>query len=165
MTNDGDLAARLKHLTTTARIPDRWQFDHDAVGFNYRMPNINAALGCAQLELLPRFLARKRQLAECYLDLFQDLGGADVGMLRAPADCESNFWLNALIFPDTASRDQFLNLTNDQGIQTRPCWRLLPDTGAYRNAPCADGLDVARNTEACLVNIPSGPRLSRNDTA
>ena len=157
VTNDAALAARLKHLTTTARVPDRWWFDHDAVGFNYRMPNINAALGCAQMELLPEFIARKRRLAALYQDLFRDL--AEVSMLTEPAGTTSNYWLNALMFRDAPSRDRFLQMTNDRGIQTRPCWRLIPETAAYREAPRATDLSTAQDIVARLVNIPSGPRL------
>lgn len=157
VTNDDTLAARLKHLTTTARLPDRWWFDHDAVGYNYRMPNINAALGCAQLELLPVFIDRKRDLAARYADLFSDLDG--VATFAEPAGCESNFWLNALMFENADSRDRFLTQTNDAGIQTRPCWRLMPDTSVYAEAPRAGDLATARDFVERLVNIPSGPRL------
>ena len=156
-TNDDALAARLKHLTTTARLPDRWWFDHDAVGYNYRMPNINAALGCAQLELLSTFIARKRGLAARYADLFSNIDG--VATFTEPAGCESNFWLNALLFENADSRDRFLTLTNDAGIQTRPCWRLMPDTSVYAEAPRAGDLAMARDFVDRLVNIPSGPRL------
>lgn len=162
VTQDGALAARLKHLTTTARVLDRWWFDHDAVGLNYRMPNINAALGCAQLELLPEFLARKRRLAARYREVFDGLDG--VSVLAAPEGADSNFWLNALIFPCADTRDRFLTLTNDAGIETRPCWRLIPDTAAYAGALRAPDLAVARDTVARLVNIPSGPRLVRDGT-
>jgi perosamine synthetase len=157
VTNDADIARRLKHMTTTARIPDRWWFDHDAVGFNYRMPNINAALGCAQMELLPRFIERKRRLARLYADLFRDLPRVTVH--GEPTECVSNFWLNALLFDDAETRDHFLAATHSRGIETRPCWRLIPDTEAHRAAPRSDDLSVARKTVAQLVNIPSGPRL------
>lgn len=161
VTNDGALAARLKHLTTTARIAERWWFNHDAVGFNYRMPNINAALGCAQLELLPTFLARKRDLAARYSDLFDGVVGVTV--VAEPAGCTSNFWLNALMFEDATTRDSFLTLTNDADIQTRPCWRLIPDTAAYQDAPRTGDLPIARAFVERIVNIPSGPRLLRGD--
>jgi len=161
VTNDADLARRLKHLTTTARTPHRWWYDHDAVGFNYRMPNINAALGCAQMELLPQFLARKRRLAEWYDKIFAGLNGVEV--LREPAGCRSNYWLNALLFKDAPTRDLFLELTNNQGIETRPCWRLIPDTTAYQDALRAADLTVSRDIVSRVVNIPSGPCLNPDD--
>lgn len=157
VTNDGELATRLKHLTTTARVPDRWWFNHDAVGYNFRMPNINAALGCAQLEQLETFLARKRRLAGMYTNLFAKTYGVTV--LRESAGCDSNHWLNAILFENHEQRDLFLETTNDRGIQTRPCWRLIPETDAYRGAICTDGLATARDAVARLVNLPSGPRL------
>lgn len=157
VTNDGDLAKRLKHVTTTARVTDRWWFDHDAVGYNFRMPNINAALGCAQLEQLDTFVARKRRLAQMYASLFAGVHG--VSVLREPAGCDSNHWLNAVLLDNDTERDLFLEITNDRGIQTRPCWRLIPNTEAYRGAVCADDLVTARDFVARLVNLPSGPRL------
>ncbi|PIW26401.1 MAG: aminotransferase DegT [Rhodospirillales bacterium CG15_BIG_FIL_POST_REV_8_21_14_020_66_15] len=163
VTDDETLATRLKHLTTTARLPDRWWFDHDAVGYNYRMPNINAALGCAQLELLPRFIARKRELAARYAELFRDVDGVTV--FAEPVGSESNFWLNALMFDDAPARDSFLARTNDADIQTRPCWRLIPDTAAYADAPRSGDLATARSFVDRLVNIPSGPRLLRGTEA
>lgn len=157
VTDDEMLSQHLKHITTTARIKDRWWFDHDEIGFNYRMPNINAALGCAQLENLNTLIARKRRLAAIYGELLSDADTARV--LGEPEDCESNFWLNAVLFGNSDDRDQFLTLTNDADIQTRPCWRLISETAAYRNTPCIDGLETARDIVARLVNIPSGPRL------
>ncbi len=160
VTDDAALAGRLKHLTTTARVADRLWFDHDSIGFNYRMPNINAALGCAQLEMLDTFIDRKRRLADRYDALFAGLDG--VRLFGEPAGDASNYWLNALLFADETARDRFLELTNANSIETRPCWRLIPDTAAYAAAPRADDLSAARDIVARLVNIPSGPGLMKD---
>lgn len=157
VTNDEHLAKALKHLTTTARVPDRWWFDHDEVGYNYRMPNINAALGCAQLEKLSKYIARKRTLANLYADLFADMD--DIDVVREPDGCAGNYWLNAILFEGSVQRDEFLELTNAQDIQTRPCWRLMSELEIYKDAPRADDLSVAENIVSRLVNIPSGPQL------
>lgn len=158
LTNDDALAARAKHLTTTAKVPHRWSFDHDEAGYNYRMPNINAALGCAQLEQLPGFLKRKRELAQRYDEEFCQMSG--VRFFREPAFAQSNYWLNVLLLEsdDAACRDLLLEQTHANGIMTRPAWTLMHRLPMYRHCPRM-GLPVAESLERRLLNLPSGPKL------
>jgi perosamine synthetase len=158
--NDPELGAWAKHLSTQAKVPHRWEYIHDAIGFNYRMPNINAALGCAQLEQLDGFLADKRRLAGRYAEAFASLGG--VSFFVEPPFATSNYWLNAIVLdePDIARRDAVLSATNNAGLVTRPAWRLMHRLPMYADAP-RDSLTVAQSLEARLVNIPSSARLGR----
>jgi perosamine synthetase len=160
LTNDTQLARRAKHLTTTARLPDRWNFLHDEVGYNYRMPNINAALGCAQLEQLPDMLHRKRQLAERYRDAFATVDG--VRFLAEPPGTSSNYWLNAIVLDEklAACRDDVLAALNEAGFGSRPVWTLMHKLPMYGNCPRMD-LGVAEQMEARLINLPSSARLGR----
>jgi len=121
--NDEELAAHAKHLTTQAKVPHRWEFRHDHVGYNYRMPNINAALGCAQLENLDKFIASKRQLALEYAEFFENVG--DIQFFTEPEDTFSNYWLQAVILKDKDAQQAFLRQTNDNGVMTRPIWELM----------------------------------------
>ena len=155
VTNDSVLAKKLKHITTTARVGGGWEFDHDEMGFNYRLPNLNAALGCAQMEGLGEVLANKRALAQLYADLFAN-GPARYWQEQVWA--QSNFWLNAIFFADKAERDEFLEITNAKGLQARPCWRLLPDLPMYK-AETREEYSCARSIIERLVNIPSSPFL------
>lgn len=146
--SDGE---RAKHLTTTAKQPHRWAFYHDEAGFNYRLPNLNAALGCAQMESLKHFLAQKRKLAEHYKSFF---ARSDYLFVDEPAGCRSNFWLNAILCPDQASRDKLLQYTNDAGVMTRPVWQLMHTLPAFKQAirgplPCSEQM------AARLLNLPS----------
>lgn len=158
--NDAELGAQAKHLSTQAKVPHRWEYVHDAIGFNYRMPNINAALGCAQLEQLDGFLADKRRLAERYAEAFRSVVG--VSFFVEPPFATSNYWLNAILLdtPDQAQRDALLAATNDAGFMTRPVWRLMHRLPMYADAP-RDDLTVAESLEVRLVNIPSSARLGR----
>lgn len=160
LTDDAELAKQLKHLTTTAKRPHRWEFVHDAVAYNYRLPNLNAALGCAQLERLPEFLHSKRTLAGRYRQAFAGL--STLSFVDQPCLTESNFWLNAvrLVTPDMAMRDKLLGDANDAGFQCRPVWTLLNKLPMYKDCPSA-GLDVAEMLEASLINLPSSPKLGR----
>jgi dTDP-4-amino-4,6-dideoxygalactose transaminase len=159
LTNDTALARHAKHITTTAKVPHRWAFDHDEVGFNYRLPNLNAALGCAQLEQLPGFIASKRRLYERYRTAFAHL--PQVRLVAEPAGSESNYWLQAIILaPDDASqRDVILAATNDAGLMTRPVWTLMHRLAPYRDCPHAP-LPVAEQLEAALINIPSSAGIA-----
>ena len=159
LTNNPDLARRAKHLTTTAKVPHRWGFAHDEIGFNYRMPNVNAALGCAQLEQLPGFLASKRRLFERYLEAFENLRGVKV--FGEPPSCTSNYWLQTLILDESESgrRDDILASTNDSGLMTRPAWSLLHQLKPYAEYPRAP-LPVAENLEKRIVNLPSSAGLA-----
>ena len=142
---------RAKHLTTTAKVAHRWEFYHDEPGFNYRLPNLNAALGCAQMESLSYFLAQKRKLAMQYKTFF---AGTDYQFVDEPAECQANFWLNAIICPDQHSRDQLLHRTNDAGIMTRPVWQLMHHLPAFKQAARGD-LACAEVMASRLVNLPS----------
>ena len=158
LTNDVELGKRAKHITTTAKLPHRWNFVHDELGFNYRLPNLNAALGCAQLEQLPGFLRDKRRLFEKYQAAFANVAGVQV--VDEPAGCNSNFWLQTLLL-DAAhadQRDAVLAATNDAGLMTRPIWALMNRLPMYANAPRAP-LPVAESLEQRVINIPSSSGL------
>ncbi|MFG6415766.1 LegC family aminotransferase [Roseateles sp. DC23W] len=148
---DEVIGKRAKHLTTTAKIPHPYEFFHDEVGYNYRMPNLNAALGCAQLEQLPAFLASKRALAERYIAFFL---GTDLRPIVEPEHCRSNYWLNGVICETPAQRDALLKATNDAGVMTRPIWALMNRLPLYANAPRGP-LDNSEWLEARVVNLPS----------
>ena len=158
VTNDAALAKRAKHLTTTARTSHRWNFLHDEIGYNYRLPNLNAALGCAQLERLPQMLARKRTLAERYRHAFE--GVAQARFLAEPAYGRGNYWLNTIVLDDAhaAQRDDLLQALNDAGYMSRPIWTLMHKLPMYEHCPRAP-LDTALRLERCVVNVPSSAKL------
>ena len=158
LTNDISLGKMAKHVSTTARLTHPWHFSHDEVGYNYRLPNINAALGCAQLEQLPQFLAAKRKLSERYMQEFQGFPG--MRFIREPDYGQSNYWLNSMMLDRDVSgwRDRLLEATNQQGIGTRPVWVLLHKLPMFAACPRMD-LSVAESVEARLVNLPSSPML------
>lgn len=158
VTNDPVLARRAKHLTTTAKVQHRWAFIHDEVGYNYRLPNINAALGCAQLSRLDEMLSRKRQLAARYIEGFEAFDG--LSAVREPTFAHSNYWLNAVMLDaDRADeRDALLATANDAGIMCRPAWSLMHRLPMYQVCPRAP-LPVAEAIEARLINIPSSAKL------
>jgi perosamine synthetase len=159
LTHDPEIGRRAKHLTTTARVPHRWNFLHDEVGYNYRLPNLNAALGCAQLEQLPGFIERKRRLAARYQQAFASVDG--VTFLAEPAGTQSNFWLNALVLDaqHAHSRDDLLAALNDAGYMSRPIWTLMHRLPMYAGCPRMP-LPLAESLEARVVNVPSSARLS-----
>ena len=159
LTDDAALARHAKHLTTTAKLPHRWAFEHDEVAYNYRLPNLNAALGCAQLEGLPAKLEAKRRLAERYAEAFAATPG--LATVREPAGCRSNHWLVAvkLARPDMAARDALLAAANDAGYQCRPVWSLLSRLPMYAACPRAP-LPVAEALAASLINVPSSAKLA-----
>jgi perosamine synthetase len=161
LTNDPDLGARAKHLSTTARKAHRWTFLHDEVGYNYRMPNLNAALGCAQLEKLPLYVQYKRNLAERYQRALSECPG--VHMMKEPVGTSSNYWLNCLLLEsgDIEDRDRLLTTTNDTGIMTRAAWKLMHTLPMYAACPRMD-LSVAEQLEASIINLPSSPFLDRD---
>ncbi len=158
LTNDGNMAKRARHLTTTAKVPHRWEYLHDDIGYNYRMPNINAALGCAQLEQLPGFLAAKRRIFQRYQAAFA--GVPHVQVVAEPEECRSNYWLQTLhLEPSVAEqRDAILAATNDAGLMTRPTWTLMHRLSPYRACPRME-LPVAESLERRLINLPSSARL------
>ena len=155
ITNDEALAAKAKHLTTTAKQPHPWEFFHDEVGYNYRMPNINAAVGCAQMECFADVLENKRATAQMYDKFFQDIG---MPFITEPADSRSNYWLNTIVLKDRQDREQFLAYATEKGVQTRPVWRLMPNLPMYRHCQ-STSLDNAQWMEDRLVNIPSSVRI------
>ncbi|MEO1409522.1 MAG: LegC family aminotransferase [Bacteroidota bacterium] len=155
VTNDEQVAKRAKHLTTTAKQPHRWEYVHDQIGYNYRLPNLNAALACAQLEQLEHYLANKRATAQRYAEFFRDV--ADIEWIGEPENTRSNYWLNAIRLADRDERDRFLTYTNDAGVMTRPIWKLLNDLPMFRDCPRGD-LSVARRLEDTIVNLPSSVR-------
>lgn len=160
LTNDPGIARRAKHLTTTAKRPHRWEFFHDEVAWNYRMPNLNAALGCAQMERLPDFVERKRALAARYQAAFADQ--ADIAFVAEPEHCHSNYWLNTVrLAPATIEvRDKVLAALNDANYQSRPVWTLMHLLPMYQNSPRAE-LPVATELAASLVNLPSSAKLGQ----
>lgn len=160
LTDDDALADRAKHITTTARLPHRWSFVHDEAGFNYRMPNLNAALGCAQLERLPAFLEDKRRLAHAYRHALAGVAG--LRFVDEPSGCQSNYWLNAVLLDEDAAeqRDELLETTNAAGIMTRPAWALMHHLPMH--APCPRmPMETAEALERRLVNLPSSAKLGR----
>ncbi|MBK5938145.1 DegT/DnrJ/EryC1/StrS family aminotransferase [Halochromatium roseum] len=159
LTDDERLANQAKHLTTTAKRPHRWEYIHDEIGCNYRMPNLNAALGCAQLEQLPQFLASKRRLALRYRDAFASL--PEVRLLQEPPGCESNDWLQTLILDEAVAdqRDAILEATNDAGLMTRPAWTLMHQLPPYQHCPRAP-LPVAESLARRIINLPSSAGLA-----
>jgi perosamine synthetase len=161
LTNDPQLAARLRHLTTTAKQPHRWAFFHDETGYNYRLPNINAAMGCAQLEHLDDFVDAKRRLTQGYREA---LNGLDGVVLFVEQDfARSNYWLQCLLLAPACAdcRDEVLAATNDAGIMTRPVWEPLHTLPMYVTAPRDGALPVTMSVAARLINIPSSPGLLR----
>lgn len=158
MSNDDEIADLAKHITTTAKVPHKWEYRHDEVGFNYRLPALNAALGCAQMEKLPDFLNSKRRLADRYQKAFE--GMEDVTFFAEPEFARSNYWLNALLLskPDLGLRNEILEATNNAGFMTRPLWTLLHKLPMYQNCPRMD-LSASENLEARIINIPSSAYL------
>jgi dTDP-4-amino-4,6-dideoxygalactose transaminase len=157
ITNDDALADRAKHLTTTAKVNHPWEYVHDELGYNHRMPNLNAALACAQLEQLDEILSDKRKLANAYNSFFSKIKGCV--FFKEPEGCTSNYWLNAVITSDKKQRDDFLKATNDAGVMTRPIWQLLSNLPMYKNCQKGD-LKNARWLQDRIVNLPSSVRLN-----
>ncbi len=155
MFNDEKLAQKAKHITTQAKVPHPWEFVHDEIGYNYRMPNINAALGVAQLESVKLFIEKKRTLATAYMTFFQ---GNTVAFFTEPAQCISNYWLNVILLDSEAERDLFLTESNSQGVMTRPAWRLMNKLPMFANCQHGD-LSNAEWLEKRIVNIPSSVKL------
>lgn len=155
ITDDEAIAKRIRHVTTTAKVPHRWAFFHDELGYNHRLTNVNAAIGVAQMEQLDRYIASKRAVAAQYAAFFND---GPYHHVAEPRDCRSNYWLNVLLLPDRAERDAFLAHTNDNGVMTRPAWTLMNKLPMYKDCP-ALSLEGAQWLEDRLVNIPSSPIL------
>lgn len=150
LTNEA-LGKRAKHITTTAKQPHPYEFVHDELGYNYRLPNLNAALGCAQLEQLETFVAEKRALAQAYADL---LAHSSLHFVIEPEDCRSNYWLNAVICENQQQRDELLKITNAAGVMSRPIWQLMNQLPMYRHA-LQDDISNAEWLAQRVVNLPS----------
>ena len=164
LTNDASVAKRAKHLTTTAKLPHQWEYRHDEVGYNYRMPNLNAALGCAQLEQLPELLRLKRALHQRYAVALGNVAG--VTLVKEPPHCQSNYWLQAILLDEglAVQRDTVLSVTNAGGVMTRPVWMLLHQLPMFATCPRMD-LTVGESIASRLINIPSSPSLGREHHA
>ena len=158
ITNDDELADLAKHITTTGKVPHPYRYFHDMVAYNYRMPNLNAALGCSQLEDLPQILKSKRKIAEGYLNSFNE--NPDFEILAEPENCQSNYWLNALVLKDSNSEhhDEFVQQLNQAGIMVRPIWEPLHTLPMYCDAPRMS-LDATMNLAKRVINLPSTPSI------
>jgi len=161
LTNSEELAKRAKHITTTAKLPHAWDYRHDEIGYNYRMPNLNAALGCAQLEQLQSMLLAKRTLFKHYQKAFALISG--ITLFSEPVQCQSNYWLQTLLLDidHENQRDAILKKTNDTGLMTRPAWVLMNELAPYKDSPHMD-LSGSKSLSNRVINIPSssGLRLS-----
>lgn len=155
--NDEKLADFAKHLTTQAKVPSRWEFIHDHIGYNYRMPNINAALGCAQLEEISGFLASKRKTAEIYREFFASEPGG-IKFMAEPTESVSNYWLNAIAFPTREERDCFLQYSNDHGVMTRPIWELMWRLPMFEHCERDSQTNTVLLADT-IVNLPSSVKL------
>lgn len=153
---DEKLGNYAKHLTTQAKVPHQWEFVHDHIGYNYRMPNINAALGCAQLEQLNFILKNKRETALEYKEYFKN--NSDIQFFEEPKDCTANYWLNAVILKDREARENFLKETNENGVMTRPIWALMNKLEMFKDCQ-TDNLENTIWFEDRVVNIPSSVRI------
>ncbi len=156
VTDDENLAKKAKHLTTQAKIPHQWEYKHDAIGYNYRMPNLNAAMACAQLEQLDNYVQNKRALSDLYFDFYKK--NSEIELIREVSEAHANYWLNAILLKDKAQRDEFLEYTNAKGVMTRPIWGLMNKLEMFKDSPKSD-LSNAEWLENSVVNIPSSVRL------
>ncbi len=153
---DEKLGRLAKHLTTQAKVPHRWAFVHDHIGYNYRMPNINAALGCAQLEQIDRFLESKRATAQAYIDYFTNEPHG-IKFMKEPSGTISNYWLCAILLPDRDAQQAFLEFSNDHGVMTRPIWELMTRLPMFKDAQHDDLKNTVYLADR-IVNIPSSVR-------
>jgi len=160
VTNDKNLAQLAKHLTTQAKVPHAWEFNHDMIGYNYRMPNLNAALACAQLENLSSFVANKRKTAKLYLEFFETINS--IKFISETNDGQSNYWLNAIMLENRDARDEFLKQSNAQGVMTRPVWNLMHQLPMFKNC-LRDDLSNSLFLADRIVNIPSSVNFSEEN--
>ncbi len=159
LTSDAEFASKARHLITTAKVRHPWDYLHDEVGYNYRLPNLNAALGCAQIEQLPELLASKRRLFAAYTQAFSSIEG--VRVVAEPSGCRSNYWLQTLLLDETSAdkRNAILEATNAAGVMTRPAWTPLHRLDPYAECPRAS-LSVAESLQRRIINIPSSAGLA-----
>lgn len=158
VTNDASLALLIKHMSTTAKVPHQWEYHHDMVGYNYRMPNINASLGCAQIKQLTGFIRAKRELADRYHEAFDQIDGVTV--FKEPQGSQSNYWLNTLVLDESNAhqRDDIIAASHSAGYYVRPLWKLLHTLPMYRKCPSAD-LSISESLERRIINLPSSADL------
>lgn len=158
LTGSKELATRAKHLTTTAKLPHAWEFDHDEIGYNFRMPNINAALGCAQIEKIDNKINAKRDLYLRYSEVFKSI--EEITLFKESPNCRSNYWLQTIILSENNIflRDKILERSNSMGIMTRPAWKLISSLKPYRNCPSME-LECANFLSGSIINLPSSPSL------
>jgi perosamine synthetase len=156
ITDSDEVAARLKHLSTTAKVPHQWNYVHDEIGYNYRLPNVNAALAVAQMESLEKYLINKRDLAGQYLQFFKE---TSFNFITEPENAKSNYWLNAIILEDREQRDAFLEATNSAGVMTRPIWELMNRLVMYKDCQ-TDSLINSMWLVDRVVNIPSSVKVN-----
>ncbi|URN96103.1 MAG: LegC family aminotransferase [Candidatus Pristimantibacillus lignocellulolyticus] len=157
LTNDVEIAKYAKHITTTAKVPHRWEYMHDEIGYNYRMPNLNAALGCAQLERISSFIEQKRLLTVMYDNLLSEID--EIRLFKEPINCSSNYWLQTLVLDESVNRDELLYYFNENGIQSRPIWQPLHLLTIYSQNPKSD-LSTTNSLQKRVINIPSSPNLT-----
>ena len=157
ITNDDELGPLAKHITTTAKKPHPWNFEHDMIGFNYRLPNVNAALGCAQMEKLSDILENKRETAHAYRDYFSQV--AEIEYVPEPSDTISNYWLNVILLKNLEEREAFLKQGNESKAMTRPAWILMNELKMFKGSLSSD-ISISREIADRLVNIPSSFRSS-----
>ncbi len=155
ITENEEFAKKSKHITTTAKVPHKWEYVHDEIAYNYRLTNLNAAIGVAQMENLNKVLENKRETAKLYLDFFRK---SDIEFISEPPNTNSNYWLNCIQLKNSEERDKFLEETNSSGIMTRPIWRLMNELEMYKTCQ-AGNLDNAKWLEDSVVNIPSSIRI------
>lgn len=156
VTDDENLAKQAKHLTTTAKVPHPFEYVHDQIGYNYRMPNLNAALLVAQMEQLDTFIESKKDLAIKYKEFFKSID--NIKFIEEPSNSSSNYWLQAILLDDQTTRDQFLEFTNKNGVMTRPIWRLMNELEMFKDCQSTN-LDNAKFLSQRVVNIPSSVLL------
>ena len=152
VTDDEKLAKKAKYLTTTAKIPHRWEYEHSEIGYNYRMPNLNASLLVAQLEQLDKFIIFKRELAIKYYNFFQDYD--KIKFIKEPKNSKANYWLQSILLKNKKQRDKFLEFTNKNGIMTRPIWKLMNKLDIFKDSQC-DDLKNSKYLEQRVINISS----------
>jgi perosamine synthetase len=155
ITDNEDFAKKAKHITTTGKVPHQWEFIHDTIAYNFRLTNLNAAIGVAQFEYIDKIIENKRETANLYKEFFKN---SEVEFVSEPEFSRSNYWLNAIKFKNRNDRDEFLKFSNENGIQTRPIWRLMHKLPMYKNCQF-DNIDNALWLEDRIVNIPSGLRI------
>ena len=154
LTDDEEFTKKAKHITTTAKVPHKWEYIHDEIGYNYRLTNVTAAIGVAQMESLERILVNKRQTALQYEKFFSAL---PLTFRTEPKNSYSNYWLNCIQLENREERDKFLEETNSNGVMTRPIWRLMNKLGMYKNCQIGN-LENSEWLEDRIVNLPSGYR-------